>query len=193
MEIKKIVEALLFASPEPLTALQIQRLFPETERPETRLIHIALDSLVMDYSIRAVELKQLASGFRFQVRPEFSPWVAALFAEKPPKYSRALLETLAIIAYRQPVTRGDIEAIRGVSVSSSLLNTLLEREWIHSVGQKPVPGLPSLYATTPQFLDYFNLSSLSQLPDLIELNQQDSATMTLQHTPQVPREEPLKP
>jgi segregation and condensation protein B len=190
MEIKKIIEALLFAANAPMTAKQLQQLFPETDRPETRLIQNAIESLMMDYSIRAVELKSLGSGYRFQVRAEFAPWVATLFEEKPPHYSRALLETLAIIAYQQPVTRGDIEEIRGVSVSSSLINTLLEREWIHRVGQKQVPGLPTLYATTPQFLDYFNLSSLSQLPSLTELKQGDTAMMTLQHTPQVNREEP---
>jgi len=189
MEIKKIVEALLFASSETMTAKQMQPLFPESERPETRLIQSAIDSLVMDYSIRAVELKQLASGYRFQVRPEFAPWVARLFEEKPTKYSRALLETLAIIAYQQPVTRTDIEDIRGVSVSSSIMNTLLEREWIQNMGQKQVPGLPTLYATTQQFLDYFNLSSLSQLPSLTELKQWDEAMITLQHTQQVNREE----
>lgn len=189
MEIKKIVEALLFASSETMTAKQMQVLFPESERPETRLIQSAIDSLVMDYSIRAVELKQLASGYRFQVRPEFAPWVARLFEEKPTKYSRALLETLAIIAYQQPVTRTDIEDIRGVSVSSSIMNTLLEREWIQNTGQKQVPGLPTLYATTQQFLDYFNLSSLSQLPSLTELKQWDEAMITLQHTQQVNREE----
>ena len=177
MEIKKIIEALLFASSQPLTAKQIQQLFPENQRPETRVIQNALESLMMDYSIRAVELKQLASGYRFQIGPDFAPWVARLFEEKPTKYSRALLETLAIIAYRQPVTRTDIEEIRGVSVSSSLINTLLEREWIHAIGQKQVPGLPTLYATTKQFLDYFNLSSLSQLPSLSELNNGTAAAL----------------
>lgn len=185
MEIKKIVEALLFASNETLTAKQLQHLFPETQRPETRLIQTAIESLMMDYSIRALELKQLASGYRFQVRAEFAPWVARLFEEKPSKYSRALLETLAIIAYQQPVTRTEIEDIRGVSVSSSIMNTLLEREWIQNVGQKQVPGLPTLYATTKQFLDYFNLSSLSQLPSLTELKQWDEAMITLQQQQQV--------
>ncbi len=185
MEIKKIVEALLFASNETLTAKQLQHLFPETQRPETRLIQTAIESLMMDYSIRALELKQLASGYRFQVRAEFAPWVARLFEEKPNKYSRALLETLAIIAYQQPVTRTEIEDIRGVSVSSSIMNTLLEREWIQNVGQKQVPGLPTLYATTKQFLDYFNLSSLSQLPSLTELKQWDEAMITLQQQQQV--------
>jgi segregation and condensation protein B len=192
MEIKKIIEALLFAATEPMTVKQIQQLFPEAEQPETRLIQLALDSIKMDYSTHSVELKQLASGYRFQVRAEFSPWVSRLFEEKPPRYSRALLETLVIIAYQQPVTRGDIEDIRGVSVSSHLISTLLEREWIQNVGQKQVPGLPTLYATTKQFLDYFNLSSLTQLPSLAELKEWDAVMIdNFQPNPQVNSEQQL--
>lgn len=191
MEIKKIVEALLFASSEPMTAKQIQQLFPESERPETRLIQLAIDSIMMDYSTHSVELKQLASGYRFQVRAEFSPWVSVLFEEKPPRYSRALLETLAIIAYQQPVTRGDIEEIRGVSVSSYIISSLLERDWIQSVGQKQSPGLPTLYATTKQFLDYFNLSSLAQLPSLAELKDWDEVMTNLTKNTQVNSEQQL--
>jgi segregation and condensation protein B len=191
MEIKKIVEALLFAASEPMTAKQIQQLFPETDRPETRLVQLAIDSIMMDYSTHSVELKQLASGYRFQVRAEFAPWVSLLFEEKPPRYSRALLETLAIIAYQQPVTRGDIEDIRGVSVSSHLISSLLEREWIQSVGQKQAPGLPTLYATTKQFLDYFNLSSLAQLPSLSELKDWDGVMDNLQQNQQVKSEQQL--
>jgi segregation and condensation protein B len=191
MEIKKIVEALLFAATEPMTAKQIQQLFPESERPETRMVQLAIDSIMMDYSTHSVELKQLASGYRFQVRAEFAPWVSLLFEEKPPRYSRALLETLAIIAYQQPVTRGDIEDIRGVSVSSHLISSLLEREWIQSVGQKQVPGLPTLFATTKQFLDYFNLSSLAQLPSLSELKDWDGIMSNLQQNQQVNSEQQL--
>jgi segregation and condensation protein B len=191
MEIKKIVEALLFAATEPMTAKQIQQLFPESERPETRMVQLAVDSIMMDYSTHSVELKQLASGYRFQVRAEFAPWVSLLFEEKPPRYSRALLETLAIIAYQQPVTRGDIEDIRGVSVSSHLISSLLEREWIQSVGQKQVPGLPTLFATTKQFLDYFNLSSLAQLPSLSELKDWDGIMSNLQQNQQVNSEQQL--
>lgn len=191
MEIKKIVEALLFAASEPMTAKQIQQLFLESERPETRLVQLAIDSIMMDYSTHSIELKQLASGYRFQVRAEFAPWVSLLFEEKPPRYSRALLETLAIIAYQQPVTRGDIEDIRGVSVSSHLISSLLEREWIQSVGQKQVPGLPILFATTKQFLDYFNLSSLAQLPTLAELKDWDDVMTNLTNKPQVNSEQQL--
>jgi segregation and condensation protein B len=189
MEIKKIIEALLFAASDPMTAKQLQQLFPETERPETRLIQLAIDSIMMDYSTHAIELKLVGSGYRFQTRSEFSPYVALLFEEKPPRYSRALLETLAIIAYQQPVTRSDIEDIRGVSVSSHIIHSLLEREWIQSVGQKQVPGLPTLYATTKQFLDYFNLSSLAQLPSLAELKEWDEATLNFEKNQQVNREQ----
>lgn len=166
MDIKYIVEAILFAAHRPMTCKQIQQVFPELEQPELVDIQAAIDAVIEDYQHRPVELKQVASGYRFQVKAELSHWVSRLFEEKPPKYSRALLETLAIIAYRQPVTRGDIEDIRGVSVSSSIIQTLLEREWIKVVGQKAVPGRPSLYSTTKQFLDYFNLSTLNELPTL---------------------------
>jgi segregation and condensation protein B len=177
MEIKKIIEALLFAASQPLTVKQIQQLFPEAEQPETRTVQLAVDSIMMDYSTHAVELKQLASGYRFQIRPEFAAHISRLFEERPQRYSRALLETLAIIAYRQPVTRSEIEDIRGVSVSSHLMQSLLEREWVQIIGQKQVPGLPNLYATTKQFLDYFNLASLAQLPSLAELKEWDEVSI----------------
>jgi segregation and condensation protein B len=166
VELKYIIEALFFAAQRPLTAKQLQQFFPDTNSPELNDIHAAIAALAEEYRDRAVELQQVASGYRFQVKADYAPWVARLFEEKPPKYSRALLETLAIIAYRQPVTRGDIEDIRGVSVSSNIVQTLLEREWIKVVGQKAVPGRPNLYGTTKQFLDYFNLSTLSELPTL---------------------------
>lgn len=166
MDTKNIVEAILFAAHRPMTCKQIQQVFPELEQPELADIQTAIAAITEDYQPRPIELKQVASGYRFQVKAELSHWVARLFEEKPPKYSRALMETLAIIAYRQPVTRGDIEDIRGVSVSSSIIQTLLEREWIKVIGQKPVPGRPSLYGTTKQFLDYFNLSTLTELPTL---------------------------
>lgn len=175
MTINNIVEAILFAAHKPMTVKQIQQVFPELEQPDLADIQAAIDIIKQDYQARPIELKQVASGYRFQVKAELSPWVARLFAEKPPKYSRALLETLAIIAYRQPVTRGDIEDIRGVSVSSSIIQTLLEREWIKVVGQKPVPGRPSLYGTTKQFLDYFNLTTLTELPTLSELKLDESS------------------
>lgn len=166
---KRIVEAILFAANKPMTIKQIQAVFPELERPDTLEIQLALEAIAQDYLIRPIGLKQLASGYRFQVKEGMAPWVTRLFEEKPARYSRALLETLSIIAYRQPATRGEIEDIRGVGVSSSIIHTLLEREWIRVIAHKEVPGRPALYGTTKQFLDYFNLTSLSQLPTLDEI------------------------
>lgn len=184
MQTKRIVEALLFAANKPMTVRQLQNVFPELERPDKEEIQLAIDSIIQDYSERPVELRPVASGYRFQVRQEMSPWVSRLFEEKPPKYSRALLETMAIIAYRQPVTRGDIEDIRGVSVSTHIVRTLLDREWIRVIAHKEVPGRPALYGSTKQFLDYFNLSSLDELPTLQEL--QD--TSFLQESNQQPQQ-----
>jgi segregation and condensation protein B len=169
VEIKRVVEAILFAANRPMTSKQLQQVFPEIEQPDLQDIEAALESIKEDYRSRPVELKRVASGYRFQVRRELSRWVSRLFEEKPPRYSRALLETLAIIAYRQPATRGEIEDIRGVGVSSSIIHTLLEREWIRVVAHKEVPGRPALYGTTKQFLDYFNITSLSELPTLQEI------------------------
>ncbi|MDF1583153.1 MAG: SMC-Scp complex subunit ScpB [Methyloprofundus sp.] len=168
-KIKRIVEALLFASEQPMTVTQLQAVFPQLAMPEKVVIEAALEALCADYKNQAIALHKVASGYRFQVKTDMAPWVARLFAEKPPKYSRALLETIAIIAYQQPVTRGDIEDIRGVSVSSNMINTLLDREWIKVVAHKEAPGRPALYATTAQFLDYFNLESLAAMPPLQEL------------------------
>lgn len=169
IKMKRIVEALLFAAEQPMSVAQLQAVFPELEMPERVVIEAAVDALCEDYKNQAIGLHQVASGYRFQVKTDMAPWVARLFAEKPPKYSRALLETIAIIAYQQPVTRGDIEEIRGVSVSSNMINTLLDREWIKVVAHKETPGRPALYATTAQFLDYFNLDSLAAMPPLQEL------------------------
>jgi segregation and condensation protein B len=173
MTIKRIVEAILFAANRPMTIKQIIEVFPEIERPDTIEVQDAIDAIIEDYLARPIELKKVASGYRFQVRAELSRWVSRLFEEKPPRYSRALLETLAIIAYRQPVTRGEIEDIRGVGVSSSIIQTLLEREWIKVIGQKEAPGRPSLYGTTRLFLDYFNITTLSDLPTLQEIQDLD--------------------
>jgi len=167
--LKKTLEALLFASDTPLSVKQLQEIFPELERPAKSVIVAAIQQLNSDYANSALELQQVASGWRFQVKSEMSPWIARLFAKKPPKYSRAILETIAIIAYQQPVTRGNIEDIRGVTVSSHMINTLLEREWVKVLGHKEVPGRPALYGTTKVFLDYFNLSSLDDMPPLQEL------------------------
>ncbi|MGZ8946203.1 MAG: SMC-Scp complex subunit ScpB [Methylococcaceae bacterium] len=188
MEIKRIVEAILFAAKNPMTAKQVQQVFPELEQPDLQDIQTAIEAITEEYHLRPIELKRMASGYRFQVRQELSRWVTRLFAEKPPKYSRALLETLAIIAYRQPVTRGDIEDIRGVSVSSSIIQTLLEREWIRVIAYKEVPGRPGLYATTKQFLDYFNLTTLNELPTLQEIQEFDLSIDSAHQQPKVTRE-----
>ncbi len=175
MGTKQIVEAILFAAEKPMTVKQVQKIYPEHERPELVVLQVAIDAIIEDYAPRPIALKCLASGYRFQLKDGYAHWVSRIFAEKPPKYSRALLETVAIIAYRQPVTRGDIEDIRGVSVSSNIIRTLLDREWIRVIAHKEVPGRPALYGSTKQFLDYFNLSSLAQLPTLDEIQNLDFA------------------
>ena len=167
--VQNIVEAALLAAGRPLNIDQLRDLFEEHERPARQVMEHALMLLEESCIDRGVELKKVASGYRFQVRQEFAPWVGRLFDEKPQRYSRALLETLALIAYRQPITRGEIEDIRGVTVSSNIIRTLQEREWVRVVGHKDVPGRPAMYATTRQFLDYFNLTSLDELPPLAEI------------------------
>ena len=167
--VQNIVEAALLAAGRPLNIDQLRDLFEEHERPARQVMEHALMLLEESCIDRGVELKKVASGYRFQVRQEFTPWVGRLFDEKPQRYSRALLETLALIAYRQPITRGEIEDIRGVTVSSNIIRTLQEREWVRVVGHKDVPGRPAMYATTRQFLDYFNLTSLDELPPLAEI------------------------
>lgn len=189
VEIKRVVEAILFAANRPMTCKQLQQVFPEIEQPPLQEIQDACEAIKEDYRFRPVELKRVASGYRFQVKQELSRWVSRLFEEKPPRYSRALLETLAIIAYRQPATRGDIEDIRGVGVSSNIIHTLLEREWIRVVAHKEVPGRPALYGTTKQFLDYFNISSLNELPTLQEIQQLDLSLDNTQQPMQVKSEE----
>jgi len=169
MLLKYKVEAILFASEQPLSTSQLRNVFPELERPDTLDLQEAIDFIIEDYQDRSIELRELASGYRFQVREQLSPWVSRLFEEKPPKYSRAFLEILAIIAYRQPVTRGEIEEIRGVSVSSNIIRTLMEREWIRVLSYKDVPGRPAVLGTTKQFLDYFNLKSLEELPSIEDI------------------------
>lgn len=169
IQLKNIIEGALLAAGRPLDVVHLEELFDENERPSRLEIGNALEEVAVDCVGRGFELKKVASGYRFQIREELSPWINQLWDEKPQKYSRALLETLALIAYRQPITRGDIEEIRGVSVSSQIIKTLLEREWIRVVGHRDVPGRPALYASTRQFLDYFNLASLEDLPPLSEL------------------------
>lgn len=171
--LRQIIEGLLLAAGRPLSVSAIAELFLEGERPDAEKIKVALDDIAGDCEARGFELKEVASGFRFQVRQHLSPWISRLSEERPQRYTRALLETLGLIAYRQPITRGDIEEIRGVAVSSTIIRTLLDREWIRVVGHRDVPGRPAMFATTRQFLDYFNLKSLQQLPPLAEIRDLD--------------------
>ena len=171
-DIERVLEAVLLAAAEPVSIDRLMALFQPGELPDgdpRQAVRTALNEIEYALDGRGYELKRVASGYRFQVRQGLSPWVSRLFEEKPPRYSRALLETLALIAYRQPATRGDIEAVRGVSVSQNIMRSLLERGWIRVVGQRDVPGRPALYATTRAFLDYFNLRSLDELPPLSEI------------------------
>ena len=167
--LKNIIEAALMTSGQPLSIDKLLGLFADDEMPGREDIRAVLDILEEECGRRGIELKQVNSGYRLQVRQDLAPWISRLTEEKAPRYSRALLETLALIAYRQPITRAGVEDVRGVSVSSSIIRTLLEREWIRVVGHRDVPGKPALYGTTRQFLDYFNLKSLSDLPPLSEL------------------------
>jgi segregation and condensation protein B len=167
--IKRIVEAALMAAPQPLTLAQLNALFPEEQPAPADSIEQAIQALRIDCETRGVELVEVASGFRFQVKTEVHAWVARLWTERQTKYTRATLETLALIAYRQPITRGEIEQIRGVAVNANMVKALEEREWIRVVGHRDVPGRPELFGTTKTFLDYFGLKSLDQLPPLAEL------------------------
>ncbi len=179
IKLANIIEAALLASSKPLNLDQIRQLFPEKAEPAKEEIQQALADISAACEGRSFELKEVASGYRLQIRQEMAPWVGKLWEEKPQRYTRALLETLALVAYRQPVTRAEIEEIRGVSVSSSIMKTLLEREWVRIVGYRDVPGRPAMYATTRQFLDYFNLANLDELPPLSELQDIEKANQEL--------------
>jgi len=168
-ELKNIVEAALLVAGVPLTIDKLLSLFPEETRPSRDDVRAALEQIDLECEQRGIELKRIDQGYRFQTRQKYAEWIARLSEERPVRYSRALLETLAIIAYRQPVTRGEIEDIRGVAVSSEIIKTLTGREWIREVGRRDVPGRPALYGTTRGFLEHFNLRSLEELPPLAEL------------------------
>lgn len=172
-KLKQIIEGLLLSAGKPLSLTAISEVFLEEERPSDDELRAALAQIAEDCEGRGFELKEVASGYRFQVRQGLSEWISRLWDEKPQRYTRALLETLALVAYRQPITRGDIEEIRGVSVSSTIVRTLLDREWIRVVGHRDVPGRPAMFATTRQFLDYFDLKSLQDLPPLSEIRDLD--------------------
>jgi segregation and condensation protein B len=165
----QICEAAIMVAGRPLTLVQLQKLFEETDMPEPHEIRTALSAIQEKYQDNGIELREVASGFQFQARNALSPWLSKLWEERAPRYSRSFLETLALIAYRQPITRAEIEEIRGVTASSHHFKTLMEREWIRVIGHRDVPGKPALYGTTKDFLDHFNLKSLDQLPTLSEL------------------------
>jgi len=179
-QLKRILEGALLAAGEPLTLERLNHLFPEGQAPNNAELRSALKEIASDFTGRGFELKEVASGWRFQVCEDLSDWVSHLWEEKPARYSRALLETLSLIAYRQPVTRGEIEEVRGVSVSSNIIRTLLEREWVRVVGHRDVPGRPAMYATTKIFLDYFNLKTLDELPALSEIRDLDKINAELE-------------
>ena len=170
-ELAPLLEAFLLASGKPQSLERLFELFEEGERPEPPVFKKALELLRKSCDGRAFELKEVASGYRLQIREKFSPWIGRLWEERPQRYSRAMLETMALIAYRQPITRGEIEDVRGVAVNSHIVKTLLEREWLRVVGYRDVPGKPAMFATTKGFLDHFNLKSLDELPPLAELRE----------------------
>ncbi|MDD9894497.1 MAG: SMC-Scp complex subunit ScpB [Gammaproteobacteria bacterium] len=170
-KVKMIVEGLLLAAGRPLSLDNITQVFDKKERPDRKELKSVMEAIAEDCGDRGFELKEVASGYRFQVKQDLSEWVGKLWEEKPPRYTRALLETLSLIAYRQPITRGDIEDIRGVSVSPNIIRTLIDRDWIRVVGHRDVPGRPAMFATTKQFLDYFNLKNLQELPPLSEVKE----------------------
>jgi segregation and condensation protein B len=173
-QLKQIIEAALLAAGEPLSFAQISALFTDEERPPSSDISKALEQLEEDCTGRGVELRLVASGYRLQVRQPLQEWISRLWKERPRRYSRAMLETLSLVAYRQPITRGEIEEVRGVSLRSSIIRTLQEREWIRVVGHRDVPGKPALFGTTKAFLDYFDLKSLDDLPTLAEIKDMET-------------------
>jgi segregation and condensation protein B len=179
-ELKNVIEATLLAAGRPVTTDQLLELFDERERPTPEAVHTALVTLQAEYEHRGIELREVASGWRIQIRERCVSAVSRLWQERPSRYSRALLETLALIAYRQPITRSEIEEIRGVAVSSTIMRTLQERSWIRVLGHREVPGRPEILGTTKEFLDYFGLKSLDQLPTLAELRDLDNVGVQLE-------------
>lgn len=178
--LKQIIESAIFAAGEPINLERLLSMFEDSDGVDVAHIREVITELTNECENRSYELKQVASGYRFQIKSDVSKWLIKLWDEKPVKYSRAVLETLALVAYRQPVTRAEIEEIRGVTGSSHIIKTLMDREWVRVVGHKDVPGKPSLYATTKNFLDYFNLKSLDELPTLAALLDLDAAASQLE-------------
>ena len=178
-KISQVIEAVLLSASRPIDVQEIERVFPEDEKPTREEVRQALQEIEEQCKDRGVELKKVSSGYRLQVRQSLSSYVAKLWEERPQRFSKATLETLALIAYRQPITRGEIEEIRGVTIGTQLMRGLMERGWVKIVGQRDVPGRPSLYSTTKEFLDYFGLQHLRELPELPELPDLQSLDMEL--------------
>jgi segregation and condensation protein B len=179
-QLKYVIEAALLAAGRPLSIDELRGLFGEEHAPPRAEVREALATLEADYAERGITVREVASGFRIEVRSSMGGWLAKLWEERPPRYSRALMETLAIVAYRQPVTRGDVEEIRGVAVTTNIIRTLLERGWIKVVGYRDVPGKPAMYGTTREFLDYFALRQLEDLPPLAEVRDLERFTVQLE-------------
>lgn len=188
-QLQNIIEAALMVAGRPLPLAHIQRLFEEAEQPTTAEIQTALNALGERYAASGIELREVASGYQFQAKTELSQWLCKLWEERPPRYSRAFLETLALIAYRQPITRAEIEEIRGVTVNSQIIKTLLEREWIRVIGYRETVGKPAIFGTTKAFLDHFNLKSLEELPTLTELKNLEDQEAKLQVQLELPTAE----
>ena len=180
-DLAPLLEAFLLASGKPQSLERLHEMFEEAERPEPAVFKKALEVLTKSCEKRAFELVEVASGYRLQIREKYAPWVGRLWEERPQRYSRALLETMALIAYRQPITRGEIEDVRGVAVNSNIVKTLVEREWIRVVGYRDVPGRPAMFATTKAFLDHFNLKSLDELPPLAVLREMEPESVLDDH------------
>ncbi len=180
IQIKNVIEAALMVAGRPLNLDGLLAVFGDGARPDRAEIREAIDTLREEYADRGIELAEVASGYRIQASADLSDWLSRLWQERPQRYSRALMETLALIAYRQPITRGEIEDIRGVSVSSNIVRTLLERNWVRVVGHRDVPGKPEMFGTTREFLDYFGLRRLDELPSLAELRDLDSLNVELE-------------
>ena len=186
IDIENVIEAALLAAGRPLTPVELRELFDEFDRPELEAIDAGVTRLLVRYEGRGVELKEVASGWRIQVREAYAAPVSRLWAERPAKYSRALLETLALVAYRQPITRGEIEDIRGVAVNPNIIRTLIERDWVRVIGHREVPGRPELLATTRSFLDYFGLRTLDDLPTLAQLKDVETLGVQLEFADKLP-------
>ena len=182
IELKNIIEGILLSSFEPISADKLYKVLSKNNQTTKAAILNAIDELKDDYSLKEIEIINVASGYRIQAKNTLTDYLSVIFSERIPRYSRALLETLSIIAYRQPVTRGDIESIRGVSVSTSIMKTLTDRNWVRIIGYREVPGKPAMFATSPEFLDYFGLESLSQLPELPQIKEPKNLDLALDET-----------